>query len=189
MEPFLENVRVSCSYPNAVWILEMVRKTCVEMLEDRGYRCSSRQDLLQSIEKRRAVVSGSKGAEAIQVHFEMDDRLGVKRHRAASHCIFVTTSGSTNATRRNASLDVETFMYSELVVNKSRHKLVPKHTLLSKEDQAELEGKYKLSCLPSISKDDPICRYYNFQVGRIVRIDRKGMHINGSVPHFRLVVA
>jgi DNA-directed RNA polymerase subunit H (RpoH/RPB5) len=66
------------------------------------------------------------------------------------------------------------FFDSEMMFNKTKHILVPKHILLSPEQAREFlkVARVKFSQLPRIFKGDPIIRYYGWQPGGIVLIYR-----------------
>lgn len=79
--------------------------------------------------------------------------------------------------------NIEFFNEKLLMFNITKHELVPKHELLPKTDP-----NYKIilkeRCnLPFILEHDPICKYYNFKVGDILKITRH----NNTIA-FRLVV-
>ena len=70
---------------------------------------------------------------------------------------------------------VEINWVNKLQFNITKHKLVPKHELLEKEDLETLIDIYKitnLSQLPVILKNDPIIKYYDFKPGNVCKITR-----------------
>merc|ERR1712087_487139 len=85
---------------------------------------------------------------------------------------------------------VECFKQSELMINITKHKLVPKHEILSEQDKRKLLEKYKLNSpaqLPRIQKDDPISRYFGAHKGQVFKITRKS-ETAGRYVTYRIVV-
>jgi len=68
------------------------------------------------------------------------------------------------------------------------HVLQPKHSKLSKEEAKKLLEKLNISLsqIPKISSSDPAIINNNFQIGDIVRINRKNEE--GEEEYFRVVV-
>ncbi len=69
----------------------------------------------------------------------------------------------------------ETFDYSELMLNITKHILVPKHVVLSKPEVEELMTKYnlkKITQLPKIHRTDPITKYFGLLSGSVVKVMR-----------------
>ena len=70
--------------------------------------------------------------------------------------------------------NVRNFHYKNLMLNITKHKLVPQHSLYS-GDKTLLYKKLQIfndEQLPYISHQDPICKFYNFKMDDIIKIDR-----------------
>jgi len=69
---------------------------------------------------------------------------------------------------------IEVFHENELVVNITKHELVPKHQPMSDDDKQFLLDRYKLkpSQLPRIQYNDPVARYFGLQKEQVVKIIR-----------------
>ena len=67
---------------------------------------------------------------------------------------------------------IELFEHKTLRYNITKHRLVPKHTALSKKASHQFKEKYGTK-IPILLRTDPIVQFYNFQRGDIIRIDRQ----------------
>lgn len=70
---------------------------------------------------------------------------------------------------------MEIFKEEDLLVNISKHELVPKHIPLSQEEKRGLLERYRLkeTQLPRIRVDDPMARYLGLRRSQVVKIIRK----------------
>jgi DNA-directed RNA polymerase subunit H len=71
----------------------------------------------------------------------------------------------------------------------SKHELVPKHEILSKEEKEELLKKYGITIkeLPRILSSDPAIKALNPKIGDVIKITRKSKTAEESV-YYRVVV-
>lgn len=169
-----------------------VRNTCIEMLQQRGYN--------RITQNENASIVASKSGETIVIFFNSTLKLDVERVKEyitlmvdseIHHSIIIYKDSVTPVARKvieelpksaeTNGLLIELFEEKSLRYNITKHRLVPKHTALSKSESAEFRAKFGTK-IPALLKVDPVVRFYNFQRGDIVRIDR----VDGYVS-FRLV--
>lgn len=86
----------------------------------------------------------------------------------------IHTDANSLLTAKLPSYDVQTFMFNELMYIPVDHFLVPKHIGLTKEESNEhlRSNNLTMDQMQKIKIYDPICKYYNFEVGTIVKIVR-----------------
>lgn len=79
----------------------------------------------------------------------------------------------------------EVFWIQEFIIDPINHFLTPKHVPLSLAEKEEFLKEYniKVRDIPRIEKTDPIVRYYNLQVGDIVKIIRSSIASGESVSY------
>lgn len=108
-----------------------------------------------------------------------------------SNALFIyRTSITPSAARLIPSVEpaiIETFPESDLVVNITKHVLVPKHIKLSNFEKKELLEKYRLkeSQLPRIQREDPVSRYLGLRRGQVVKIIRRS-ETSGRYASYRI---
>ncbi|ETO06192.1 RNA polymerase II core subunit [Reticulomyxa filosa] len=101
----------------------------------------------------------------------------------------ITPFASKVLERLNEALTIETFKQSELMINITKHQLVPKHIVMTEAEKKNLLTKYALkeSQLPRIQKLDPVARYFGLKRGQVVKIIRPS-ETAGRYVTYRLVV-
>lgn len=129
-------------------------------------------------------------ANAIMVFFIEEPKVGVKAIKEVAtqmrsegnnvnRSIIVIQDKITPFAKQSLSemqpkIMIEVFREAELLVNITKHVLVPEHRVLSTEEKLTLLKRYKVkeTQLPRIQFNDPIARYYGMARGQVVRIVR-----------------
>ncbi|AFZ81746.1 DNA-directed RNA polymerase, putative [Theileria equi strain WA] len=194
------------------------RRTCCEMLEDRGYFIPSQEKLetfaefkarYESYDRTRSkmllVASQKTASENKVLVFFADEtkKTGVKPIRELTermedhdiHRAILVTQNVLTSFAKDAIMEasprniIENFMETELLVNITRHELVPKHVPLTMEEKQNLLQRYKVkeNQIPRIQSADPVARYFGLSKGQVVKIIRPS-ETAGRYVTFRLVV-
>jgi DNA-directed RNA polymerase I, II, and III subunit RPABC1 len=189
-----------------------VRRTVLQLLQDRGYALSEEEQATAEdeaeftkkfgeddhIQRENLGLTVSKinmndnesDANAIMVFFIEEPKVGVKAIKEVAtqmrsegnnvnRSIIVIQDKITPFAKQSLSemqpkIMIEVFREAELLVNITKHVLVPEHRVLSTEEKLTLLKRYKVkeTQLPRIQFNDPIARYYGMARGQVVRIVR-----------------
>jgi DNA-directed RNA polymerase I, II, and III subunit RPABC1 len=89
--------------------------------------------------------------------------------------VSLTPSAKTEISNYFPDIIFETFAVSELAFNITKHKKVPKHTLMTEEETGRVLEKFKATKeqMPFILFEDPIARYLGMLPGKMCKIERK----------------
>lgn len=163
--------------------MQRVVQTCLELFEARNYTLT---------EKHPLRLSGTRpDGTCVILYLILQDKLNIDtfkhyyaliRQANCQHAILVyqntLTSSVKNIIKSMSTITLELFTMDELTFNITRHVLVPKHEL----DDPERHPSRDLNNYPKIRRSDPVCRFYGFATGDIIRITRK----NGGI-YYRVV--
>lgn len=194
------------------------RKTICEMLFDRGYDVSEQdsnetfQEFKQKLsacdyQRGRMIILGigrSDPTNRVLAYFsdetkkvgvkpirELSDKMGEKGVNKAILVVQAPLSsfGRDAVAEVAPEKQIEVFLESELLINITRHELVPKHVPLSHLEKQTLLARYKVkdSQLPRIIQTDPVARYFGLSKGQVVKIIRPS-ETAGRYVTYRLVV-
>ena len=169
-------------------VLERAQTTCAQMLEDRGYTTvEAVSDMKTAIGNESPVITATRPdmPNAYLVFFLDEAKIGVKTVRrlhqyigAQAHGILlVSEEGPTPFTRKEllTLVGIETMLFKKLVFNFARAHIVPRHRLLSEDEERHVRRRFITTTdddWPKLAATDPIARYFNFPVGHIVAIER-----------------
>jgi DNA-directed RNA polymerase subunit H (RpoH/RPB5) len=84
--------------------------------------------------------------------------------------------------------NVEIFLKKNMIFNITHHVFVPKHFVLTYDEEKEVLEKYNTTKgkLPKLSKTDPIAKYYGMVPDQVCKIIRKSPEV-GEYIYYRLV--
>jgi len=180
-----------------------INRTIHELVNDRGFQVSD-DELKMDLNTFRSLYASNGRVDRNQLNFFTNSRsnpsdqifvffadekgVGIKTMRRFLHIldekaiqrgVIIYQSTMTPASRKviaqmASQYTLEEFGESELLVNITKHKLVPRHEVMTAEEKKELLEKYRLreSQLPRIQLGDPVSRYYGLRRGQVVRIIR-----------------
>jgi len=191
--------------------LWLSRNTAVEMIKDRGYTTTQDVLILEEFNERYPFSSTKRSTlnfisvnvdKPVVIHFGEDERIGKKTFEALLdqyerenifHVILILPQMPSPAvmsmSQSISKFIIEFFSMDELKFNKTKHSWVPKHRILSKDEQERVLNNLKLepNDLPKILKSDVIARYFGAKQGEIVEIIRKSKTAGESI-YYRIVI-
>jgi len=138
----------------------------------------------------------------VYVDFAGDAQMGIKQLRQFIQLIdqqnfftgiLVTAQHVSTSAQKIASTilpkQLEIFHEGDLLINITKHELVPPHTLLSESEKRELLDRYRLkeTQLPRIQHVDPVAKYMGLRKGQVIKIVRKSATA-GRYASYRLCI-
>ena len=152
-------------------------ETVKDMIEQRGYFISEEDDekFIAVNENKESIVVFTTLVDKFNVD-RIKDKIGILNSIDANHCIVIYGNSVTSMAKKLVENSIEKkfelFTQDELQYNITHHCLVPTHVKLPDMEAKDFKKKYGLK-FPTLLKTDPVCRFYNFQRGDIIKIIRK----------------
>ena len=192
--------------------LYKVRQTLLEMIEDRGYtvpdieKITFEEFTIKYDNKNIDIyINDNQKNKFFYIHFHNESKNFSKNDLKTIiqkiignygdeniNLILLLKEKENSAIAKELSKDmyknVEIFLKKNMIFNVTKHIYVPKHILLSNEEELELLEKYNTTKgkLPKLSKTDPIAKYYGMKNDQICKIIRKSPEV-GEYVYYRLV--
>jgi DNA-directed RNA polymerase I, II, and III subunit RPABC1 len=193
-------------------ILFKVRKTIIEMITDRGINVPESENITF---EQLSIKYNNKNLDIyindefknikLYVHFHNEiknfsksDLKNIMQKIISQYndeninLILILKEKENSAVSKELSKDiyknVEVFLRKNMVFNITHHELVPKHIILTKEEEKELLDKYYTTKgkLPKLARIDPIAKYYGMKPEQVCKIIRKSPEV-GEYIYYRLV--
>lgn len=189
---------------NELNILFKARNTVLEMLRDRGYSISKDTNCVSIKDLRTRYMNKN-----CDIHVDKPNHCYVKfihhiklRPNSLKECIqsikedilpergelIIVCRNKPNSTLEKIckeSRNTQIFWINRLVVNITKHHLMPKFKMINESDIHSILDKYHIQSryqLPIMLKSDPVSQYFGFPVGTVCEIERSsitaGTHIS-----------
>ena len=185
------------------------RTTVLEMLEDRGYLIPDVEKITFEIFQQKydqknidIFIEDTTKEKKIYVYFHVDQKSFSKSE--LKNCIqkvmgeyndpdismiLLLKEKENSAVSKELTKDmyknVEVFIRKNMLFNISHHTFVPKHILLTKDEEKEVLERYNTtkSKLPKLLHSDPMAKYYNMKPDQICKIVRKSPEVGESISY------
>jgi DNA-directed RNA polymerase I, II, and III subunit RPABC1 len=193
-------------------ILYKVRKTILEMIEDRGYYIPESEKItfeqfgIKYNNKNIDIyINDEFKNKKMYVYFHNELKSFSKsdlkkitndifqKYNDDSISIILLlkdkeNSAITKELSKDAYKNIEVFIQNKMIFNITHHIFVPKHIIITQEEENEVLEKYntKKGKLPKISKTDPIAKYYGMKTNQVCKIIRNSPEV-GEYIYYRLV--
>jgi len=181
-----------------------VNRTIHELVKDRGFQVSDDEIHMDLLTFKQQYANNGGSVDRNQLNFftnhqdnptdhifvffseeksvgvkTMRKLLGILEEKSINKGIIIFPGNMTPSARKvivemSHQYRLEEFSESDLLVNITRHILVPQHQVLTLEEKRLLLEKYRMkeTQLPRIQLADPVARYYGLKRGQVVKITR-----------------
>ena len=160
---------------------KIIQNNCKIMIGDRNYKYIKEEDNIMIFSNNKSYIC------LFLILYDKLDISNVKNiinilnNKKLNHAIILYKTSMTSYAKKiidniKKEFIIETFFEKNLLYNITKHRLVPKHTELSIDESKIFIKKYGKE-FPVILKSDPVCKYYNFKKGSIIKITRNNNYI------------
>uniref|UniRef100_A0A6C0CJ56 RNA polymerase subunit H/Rpb5 C-terminal domain-containing protein n=1 Tax=viral metagenome TaxID=1070528 RepID=A0A6C0CJ56_9ZZZZ len=180
---------------------DRVMKTLKEMLTDRGVKGEEFETVSPAMDETKMytfggvlIIYSTKFRVSIG---EFNNFISFAKDNGYNNGIIIISELTTSEKVLNALVNyisdkdnqlVQFFVYRSLYFNISKHRIPPKHRLLTSAEKAEFLKKFSQNDLPEILTQDAMAKYIGARPGDIVEVT--GMcETTGEYKHWRICVA
>lgn len=191
-----------------------VRKTTLEMLEDRGFLVSGEdknllyEDFVNRLEENAIdivaphknndlkmayvsfVLEGKSFSKKDLVNLKgvIDEEYGTKDMTVIVVVQDKPTPQIAKELQNDEYKNYEVFLMKNLMINITHHDIVPKHILLSQEEADKVLSMFqaKKQQLPRMLTTDPVAKYYGMKLGDVCKIIRQSP-MTGESNYYRVL--
>ena len=161
--------------------MEQARKVCCEMILQRNWTIDTHDEHIVGMTDNlvKYMVFFISGQKLNIVNIK--DCAKILTDNNIGYSILVYGDSITSSARKVLNtlpnITFELFSLDNLQYNITKHRYVRPHIKLTKSEQEEFTQKMGTD-IPLLLKTDPICRFYNFEKGDIIKIIRKDNFIS-----------
>lgn len=195
-------------------IYYQVRKTTIEMLEDRNFKVSDEdkglpyQDFASRLEENQIdIIANHKSSDVkvAYVSYILDSKTFSKKDLLTKKAfidenfptkemtvIIIVQEKPTPQIAKELQNDefksYEIFLTKNLMFNITHHEIVPRHIILTEDESKKVLDDYQStkSQLPKLLSTDPVAKYYGMKTGDICKIIRHSPMTGESI-YYRMV--
>lgn len=114
---------------------------------------------------------------------EVKEIVKILNEKKINHGLIIIENEPTNcatktlAQNKTIGIKIETFPVDNLQFNITKHSLYCPHRQLSAKESFDFKKKWGDN-IPLLLKSDPICKFFNFQAGRIIEVKRENNYVS-----------
>lgn len=157
----------------------VIQQTTIEMLEQRGFEVEVTDEGLVGKKPRSAVIVFFNLTPKVN-NDRIQEYITKMRNTGFTHAIVVYNESVTPMAQKVVDelegIRIELFQMNSLRYNITKHRLVPKHTPLTKGEMKVFKEEFGTK-IPILLYSDPIARFYDFQRGDVIKVERNNGYI------------